>query len=73
MLHPSEGTLEADESEDTVSLLSKCEMVGDVNVFLSPLEEEEPGDDDAESSQGRVHGTLPNRTQGELEVMIAGE
>ncbi|CAO1630478.1 unnamed protein product [Jaminaea pallidilutea] len=70
VLHPSEGTLEADESVDTVSLLSKCEMVGDVNVFLSPLEEEEPDDDDAESSQGRVHDTL-NRTQGELEVMIA--
>lgn len=72
MLHPSEGTLEADESEDTVSLLSKCEMVGDVNVFLSPFEEE-ADDDDVEASQERVHGTLPNRTQGELEVMIAGE
>lgn len=51
----------------TNALLAQCDMAGDVNVFISELEET----DDGENAEPAA--PLPVKYKGELEVMIAGK
>lgn len=46
-------------------------MIGDVNVFLSDLEEDD--DDDDQGDNGNGNGNNGTAKRGELEIMIAGE
>lgn len=52
---------EGDDDADATALISKCRMIGDVNVFLSDPEDCDDGDDQNGTSK-----------RGELEIMIAG-
>ncbi|CAO1627715.1 unnamed protein product [Parajaminaea phylloscopi] len=65
VLHRNKDVDFGAESEIS-ALLSRCQMAGDVNVFISDLDDDDEPDDDA------AHGTNAKaEKKGELEVMIA--
>lgn len=69
-------------SLSTEELVRRCKMAGDVNVFLSPLQEDDDDDED-EDEESKAQSATPRSSEasaaalqpqmrGELEIMIAG-